>query len=395
MPSSTPRRPHYRRKRSYLALVLFALALLYAWPIARAHLQAIALLDLVSGEKLPWLLQHTIADPVTVQQIQLPGNIRARLYTPKHHPNAPGIVVLHGVHYLGIDEPRMISFASGLASCGLQVFTPELPDIRDYHIDANSITVIGTSTQWFAQQTHGPVGVMGLSFSGGLALIAATEPAYASDFKFIVAVGSQNSMNRVAEYYRTGRALRPDGTYEVLPPHEYGTLVLEYEHLEDFVPAADIPAIRSVLKAHLYEDPIAEKQAMLQLTSAQNTEAIYLMNAHSAHTQLLLANNEQLRSREMEALSPAGKLSALTTPVFLLHGEADNIIPASEALWMAQELPATSLKELLVSPIISHVGMENSLTPSWLRHADDEWQLIHFFARIMQTAAAPRVPLAH
>jgi len=384
--SSTPPRPHYRRKRSYLALLLFALALLSTWSTVKAHLQAIALLDLVSGEKLPWLLQHTIADPVTVQDVQLPGNIRARLYTPKHHPNAPGIIVLHGVHHLGIDEPRLMSFASGLASCGLRVLTPELPDIRDYHIDANSITVIGTSAQWFALQTHALVGVMGLSFSGGLALIAATEPAYASSFKFIVAVGSQNSMNRVAEYYRTGRALRPDGSFEILPPHEYGALVLEYEHLEDFVPAADIPAIRSVLKAHLYEDPAAEKLSMLQLTPAQRDEALGLMNSHSTHTQDLLANNEHLRSSEMQALSPTGKLSALTTPVFLLHGEADNIIPASEALWMAQELPAASLKEVLVSPIISHVGMENGATPSWMRHESDEWQLVHFFARIMQTA---------
>jgi len=370
-------------------MLLFAIALLLVSPAAKAYLQSIALLDLIGGEKLPWLLKNTVANPVTTQEIQLPGNIRARLYTPVDHPNAPGIVVFHGVHHLGIDEPRLMSFAQALAACGLRVLTPELPDIRDYHIDSSSITVIGQSVQWFAQQTGQPVGVMGLSFTGGLALIAATEPAYASSFRFVLTVGAHNSMRRVATYYRTGRALRPDGSYEVLPPHEYGALVLEYEHLEDFVPTADITAIRGVLKAHLYEDPAAEKQSMLQLTPAQRAEALDLMNAHSARTELLLANNEKLRAGEMEALSPAGKLGTLTVPVFLLHGEADNIIPASEALWMAQELPAATLQERLVSPIISHVGMENSVTPSWLRQWRDEWQLVHFFARVMQAAERP------
>jgi len=389
LPSSVPPRPHYRRKRSYLALLLFALLLLSTWSTVKAHLQSIALLDLVSGEKLPWALQHSIADPVTMQDVQLPGNIRARLYTPAHHPHAPGIVVFHGVHHLGIDEPRLMSFARGLSSCGLRVLTPELPDIRDYHIDAGSVATIGNSAQWFAQQTGAPVGVMGLSFSGGLALVAAGDPQYAPSFKFIVAVGAHNSMGRVAQYYRTGSALRPDGSEEVLPPHEYGALLLEYEHLEDFIPTPDIAAIRSVLKAHLYEDSAAEAQSMQQLTLAQRAEALDLMNPHSPRTQLLLEKNEELRAGEMAALSPAGKLASVHTPVFLLHGQADNIIPASETLWNARELNPRTLRMELISPIISHVGMENSPTPSWLRHANDEWHLIHFFADVLQDAHKP------
>jgi acetyl esterase/lipase len=360
--------------------------LLFVWPALCAHIQSLALLDIVSGEKLSWLLQHTASGPVTTQNITLPGNIRARLYTPVDHPNAPGVVIFHGVHHLGIDEPRLMSLAQALSACGLRVLTPELPGIRDYHIDTSSIDVIGESTEWFAKQTRRPVGVMGLSFSGGLALIASTKPQYASYFRFIVAIGSQNSMNRVAQYYRTGRALRPDGTVEVLPPHEYGALVLEYEHLEDFVPVVDIPAIRDVLRAHLYEDVAAEKQAMEQLTTAQRNEALDLMNAHSAHTQFLLEHEEEIRGNEMAELSPAGKLSTLTTPVFLLHGEADNIIPSEETLWMTAELKPRTLRMQLISPIISHVGMENSAAPSWMRHASDEWQLVHFFALILRSA---------
>ena len=67
-----------------------------------------------------------------------------------------------------------MSFAAAMASCGLQVLTPELPGIKDYHVDHDSVRVIGESARWFAQRTGAPVGVMGLSFSGGLALVAAS-----------------------------------------------------------------------------------------------------------------------------------------------------------------------------------------------------------------------------
>ncbi len=109
-----------------------------------------------------------------------------------------------------------------MASCGIRVLTPELPGIKDYHVSEDSVRTIGESAKWFAGQTGGPVGVMGLSFSGGLALVAAADPQYHADFKFVFAVGSQDSMARVAQYYLTGRDARPDGTVEVLPPHEYG-----------------------------------------------------------------------------------------------------------------------------------------------------------------------------
>ncbi len=38
---------------------------------------------------------------------------------------------------------------------------------------------------------------------------------------------------------------------------------------------------------------------------------------------------------EMDAVSPHGPLSALNARVYILHGTEDNVIPASEADWLA------------------------------------------------------------
>jgi dienelactone hydrolase len=357
-----------------------------AWPFAKAHVQAVAVLNEVSGQPAPWFARGETV-PVTTQELSFPIEaatgtqmVRARLFLPVGKPNAPGMVVLHGVHHLGIDEPRLMGFARAMAGCGIRVLTPELPGIKDYHVSADSVRTIGGSAKWFAGQTGAPVGVMGLSFSGGLALVAAADPKYHADFKFVFAVGSQDSMARVANYYLTGRDARPDGSIEVLAAHEYGPQVLEYGHLEDFVPAEDLEPVRAVLRAHLYEDKKAEAEASLALNEKQKRETLELMDATLPSTRAKIAAMLTKHTDEVPALSPLGRLQTLGTPVYLLHGEADNIIPSAETLWMAQELRQEDLQAMLVSPVLSHVDL--GATPG----AMDEWRLVHFFAQVMRAA---------
>lgn len=365
-------------------IVVFVLAV---WPFTKAHLQAVAILQQVSGKPVPSIVGDFVAQPIRTEDVTLhveSGNVRARMYLPLNKPNAPALVVLHGVHHLGIDEPRLIAFASAMASCGIRVLTPELPDIMDYHVDATSIITIGQSARWFAQNTGGPVGVMGLSFSGGLALIAAGDPAFHPDFKFVFAVGSQDSMARVVQYYRTGADIRPDGPAEVLPAHEYGPLVIEYEYVQDFVPAQDVAAIRPVLRAHLYEDKPAEALAEAKLNEVQTAEAKELMDASSPKTQAMIAAASVKHISDLRELSPETSLRTMTTPVYLLHGEADNIIPSAETLWMATQLPRDSLQAVLVSRVISHIDMDHG-NPGLM----EQWRLIHFFALVMHAVNTP------
>jgi pimeloyl-ACP methyl ester carboxylesterase len=175
--------------------------------------------------------------------------------------------------------------------------------------------------------------------------------------------------------------VRPDGTTERLAPHEYGPLVLEYEHLEDFLPAEDEDAIRPVLRDHLYEDGAAEKLAASTLNSRLKAEAAELMDSSSAATKVKLASSDVKHAQEMKELSPHKFLQTMTTPVYLLHGQADNIIPAAETLWMAKELPRATLQEVLVSPVLSHVNLDEAKP-----RVEDQWRLVHFFALVMHAA---------
>ena len=377
-----------RRRLRWLMLAMAAAAIVLAfagWPEVRVHLQSAAVLNIVANKPVPSWLRKFVNEPIQVRDLELPlasGAVRARLYTPVRPKNAPAIVVLHGLHHLGIDEPRLVNFATAMAACGIQVLTPELPDIKDYQVGVNSIATIGQSAEWLTETNHGrPVGVMGLSFSGGLSLLAAADERYQPDIRFVVAVGSQDEMSRVAEYYETGEDERPDGTMEKLPPHDYGALVLEYEHLSEFVPAADLAPVRAVLRAHLYEDAAGEKTALARLTPAQSTEAQALMDTALPATRAEIERSDAKYAADMAAVSPHGRLAALKTPVYLLHGAGDNVIPSAETEWMEEELPRKTLKAALISPVLSHLNLDGA-GPTKM----DELRLVHFFAEVLRAS---------
>jgi pimeloyl-ACP methyl ester carboxylesterase len=223
---------------------------------------------------------------------------------------------------------------------------------------------------------------MGLSFSGGLALMAAAKPPFSNEISFVFSVGAHDDLLRVATFYATEADPLPDGDVERTTPNNYGPWVLEYEHLEDFVPQADVAAIRPVLRARLYENLALEKELLSNLTAIQKSEYEKLLDPKQQDAALFASDKKH--AAEMAAVSPAGHLAGLQVPVYLLHGRGDTLIPFAEAEWLARDLPHGTLKELLISPLIAHVSTNTAKPSVWA-----EWRLLHLLARVMEHAEHP------
>src|SRR5689334_14309379 len=141
----TPR-PRRRRWRALL-LGLVVLGLLLARP-AGVHLRAAALLlrfqDAGASGFVADFEKHPV-DEVDAAVATPEGEVRARVYTPRGVADPPGVVIVHGVHRLGIDEPRLVRFSRSIAATGVTVLTPEVKEIADYRIDPRSIATIGAA----------------------------------------------------------------------------------------------------------------------------------------------------------------------------------------------------------------------------------------------------------
>jgi pimeloyl-ACP methyl ester carboxylesterase len=65
-------------------------------------------------------------------------------------------------------------------------------------------------------------------------------------------------------------------------------------------------------------------------------------------------------------------------PVFLLHGAGDTVIPASETLWLAKDVPPADVRAVLVSQALVHVDMDAKV--SW----QEQWQLVDFMSQVLE-----------
>jgi dienelactone hydrolase len=322
---------------------------------------------------------HTYPIQETLTELRTPaGAIRARVYEPAGIANPPGMVVVHGVHHLGIDEPRLVAFARALSSSGIRVLTPELPSLADYQVEPRSIDLIGASAREFAQGMHQKVGVLGISFGGGLSLMAAANPQYERFIRFVVSVGAHDDLERVSYFFINNHIARPDGSVLQMAAHEYGPLVLIYSHVEHFFPPGDVAAARDALRWLLWENVEESRKQAERLSPASRATMELLYN----HRGGVLA--EEIRQviaqhrAEMAAVSPDGRLRSLRVPVLLLHGAGDNVIPPTEMLWLERDVPADDLKAALTTPVLSHVSMDGK--PTWR----DNLRLARFMAKMLE-----------
>jgi pimeloyl-ACP methyl ester carboxylesterase len=289
------------------------------------------------------------------------------------------MVLLHGVHHLGFDEPRLVGFARALAGSGVLVMTPQLDQLADYRVTPESIIDIGSSATALSARVQEPVGVMGLSFAGGLALLAATRPEYSRAMGFVVAIGAHDDMSRVARFFAANQIEQPDGHSSPLVAHEYGALVLAYSHLDHFFSAPDQAAAQSALRLWLWEQPQKALTAAEQLSPSGKTEFDQLLH-HREQVQGQLVQEIARHQVEMDAVSPHNHLSSLKTPVYLLHGAGDTVIPASETEWLARDVPRPDLKAVLISPALIHVNLEGTVPFS------QKWELVDFLAKVLDAA---------
>lgn len=374
-----------RRSRQLVwLLLLLPVVVAVVYPVAQNYLRAASLLQRISDPHAAGWIANYEVHPVDVRDTTFDFRgklIPARVYLPRGVDYAPGIVVVHGMHELGIDEPRLVSFARSLAASGFFVMTPLVPGIADYRVQADSADVIGNAARDFAQQLEVPkVGIFAISFSGGLALLAASDPQYAPSVAWVASIGGYYDLAHVLRFFATGDAVRPDGTIDHLQPHEYGPLIVVYDEPQDFFSAHDAPLAQQALKLLLHDQGKASEEVTKKMTPAgQNIMQELYQKQRQNLTPAILAEIDK-RSDALAAASPAGHLRFLQAPVLLLHGSDDVIIPPTELLWLKNNIPEDDLVDALETSAIGHVEVGSKIT------LQQRLALVHWMAMMIHTA---------
>lgn len=341
------------------------------------------------------------------------GPLRARAYEPVggHHR---AVLLVSGLHPSGIDEPRLVRLARQLSGNGLAVVTPDIPELSRFEIRPEITDAIERAAVWLASDSglapDHRVGMMGISFSGGLSIIAAGRPSLAGRVAYVFSFGGHDDVARVLRYlctgvepYPPGRVrLKPDTTNAggnqvrlqedqpfVLPPHDYGVAVILLGIADRLVPAAQVAPLRAAVRRYLFasaldtnvdkERAAAEFDALKKLAKAMPEPSATLLRYVNDRDVV------HLGPRLLPYIGSYGATPGLSVsrspkpsvPVFLLHGTEDNVIPSIESDYLAEDLRGHAPVRLLLSGLISHAEADRPV------HVNDVLQLAGFWGDLL------------
>jgi len=337
------------------AAVLVAAAA-FGWSPAHRYWRAGKMLTALSTSHAGGKNAEAAQDPLVEETLTITGAggpFRARIFHLRAQARGRGLIVAHGIHHEGMNEHRMVPFARELARAGLVVLTPEITDLADYRITSQGVSVIRDAAVYLGGRhdlvNDEPVGLLGFSFAGGLALVAAEQPPLAGHLAYVVSVGGHHDLERVLRFLIRNEVETPAGLVHK-QAHDYGLMVLLYGYVDRFEPEPD-------RGRQLWQ--LAETQKLQTL--APEMEAIVV---------------EQ--RGELAALSPRGRLAAIRAPVYLVHGTGYSVIPASETEWAGAELDAGKADHIaLVTPLMEHVEVSHSAG------IGDKVALLRFIAQLL------------
>ena len=299
----------------------------------------------------------------------------ARLYRPAVVRTRP-LLLTGGVHALGIEEPRLIAFAEQLAIAGTPVITPSLPDLKEYLVttrltdDIEDAALAVLASTAVPQDPDRRIGLLGISFAGGLSIIAAGRDTLRDRVAFVFSVGGHARLPGVMRYLCTG--VQPDGRPR--RPHDYGSVILLTNIADDVVPPEQVAPLRAAVHQFLHAshvDMFDKSTAAREFADARMMETSLPPEARSLMHMVNERDVPGLGARLLPYLDRWGQDAALSpalspaprAPVFVLHAAGDDVIPDSEAEALGTYLRSKGTPvRVHVTSMMSHA--EVARTPS-------------------------------
>lgn len=335
------------------------------------------------------------------------GNIPARLYEPEGRVRRT-LLLMPGVHRDGINESRLVGLAEDLSATGYRVVTVAAPDLQRFKVTPEVTDVIEDAVKWTSEQpqfrTDGKIGVVGISFTGGLSIVAAGRDSIRDRVAFVMSFGGHGDLARALHYLASGEVLgnleRAKHSSAVLgaehvgvhPPHDYGLAVVLLNLADRVVPPDQVAALSKGIDGFLLASslavtdppqsvPVFEEMKRYQDTLPEPSRT-YMQYVNDRAVDklgpILLPVVESLKNHPGMKVLSAERAAPPTAPVFLLHGVDDSVIPSVETVLLAEHLKGKAEVTGLLSGLITHA--EVNRTPG----AIEVWRLASFWRQIMR-----------
>lgn len=314
----------FRRPRKFVIFVLSVAvvsAVVAAVPSLRARAKAIGVIADGTGIDLP----RPFARSVDVERRRLASDVVGDMYVGGE--DAPVILFVPGATRRGLKDPRVVDAATALASANRRVFVPELK-LYDSAFERSDIDRLDRAIERLS--SDGPIGIVGFSYGGSFALIAAAD-ARGADVAYVATFGAYFDLANVIQAITTGAT------------------ILDGEEV-DFDTVPEAREILTDAALGFAPEPVAD-----ELERAVEARDPSLLPPQARRIYDVLVNrNPRKMPRLVEALpddfketlaafSPSSYVDDLQAPVFIMQSKRDAATPWTEVQLLADAVPDSRL----------------------------------------------------
>ena len=338
-------------------LVVFGIAVLVAvlalWHPARVAVQALLL--------LPALFPSAAVDPLALMaaptretrtSAYTAGTVDSLIFHPALSGRHAAMVLLLGAG----DLPRSdlaVHFAEALARLGVVTMLPESSGMLAERLTFAEVDAIRVSLEALRAEPDVDaerLGLIGLSASGGLGLVAAAQPDLRDEIRFVNSFGSYDDPDSLLVDVAS-RSIQVDGAVLAWQP-EGRTLEVVANSLAD----AGI------------DD--RDRQELLGGTTRERASDIIASFSRGVHERLA-------------RVSPAAHLTEIHAHVYLMHDRDDTFIPFTETRSLVAQAPPGLVLRSTEFSIFAHVIPDRPVP--WQTFVPDVWRLFwHVHAVLLE-----------
>ena len=289
----------------------------------------------------------------------------------------PGWVVMGGITRMGRRHPQLVRFQRALASSGFAVLVPEVPEWQELriapHVTIPTIRAGIAALRERPEVKPGKVGLVGFSFGAPMIVLASMMEDLAAEIGGVALFGGYCDLDRTLTCSLTG-VHEWQGVTHRLDPDPVGRWVLASNYLTDapgFEDAADVADAlhqlarvagdlrvrgwhpqHDALKRDLRAGVAPERRELYDLFARPTTDPAPDDGACAAVAESLA---EAVRRAE-PLLDPGRHLSKVQTPVTLIHGRDDRLVPYTESLRFHECLPDSVASDVTITGLFAHTA---------------------------------------
>lgn len=251
-------------------------------------------------------------------------------------PVGAGLVLLHGWTLRGKEDLRLQAFARALADAGIECRVPQLPGLAALLFDPADVAGL----RGLLEEADNPPGLVGFSFGGSYALLAAGGSTRQP--RFVISVSGYGDLPAAYRHAMAWSRRVPDH-----PPRNeawlYYRLALAWR-LREAIPLPVAAQVRALLES---------------FCDGPDGEAVWRFCAEALGGVDWPAEDERRQDTDtLAALCLTRHPPRLACPVVILHDQTDDTVPTAQAGLLADAVrrgsPGTHV-EVMVTALLSHV----------------------------------------